>query len=453
MNDKLAGDLRSLLGHGAVLAEIDQRRQYGGDESGLSAGTPRLVVRPDHRERAAEAIRFLYELGVPMVPRGAGSGKAGGCIAHEDEVVISCEALNAPPQISEEHLFVEVGAGTIAGDIDRAAARHQLFYPPDPNSLDWSFIGGNVATNAGGPRAVKYGLTGHYLLGMSCVLPNGDLVELGGQPLKCVAGSNLQGLLLGSEGIHGLITDLRMRLIPRPRFVATGLLTFAGAQEAADGIQALFQLGELPRTLELLDETSCQSLQAQDDSPIPMDARAALIIETDGEEDQAYDALARFADASGANNVLVASTPSERERVWGPRRVLSKVLKARAAFKISEDIAVPRGRIAEAIATIRSMAAEAGILAATYGHAGDGNLHVNLLWDQAEQRDAVEDLSLAIFKLAISMGGTITGEHGVGLAKRHVLPLEIGPERMAMEWRIKKSLDPKNLFNRGKVLS
>ncbi len=453
MKDPLAADLQRILGAEGVIDRLEHRRDYGGDESGLAGGVPRLVVRPNHRERAAETIRFLYEQGVPMVPRGAGSGKAGGCIANEREVVLSSELLDEAPRVAPEHFSVDAGAGCLTIGLDTAAAKHGLFYPPDPNSLEYSTIGGNVATNAAGPKAVKYGLTGHYLLGLSCVLPTGELVELGAQALKCVAGSNLHGLLLGSEGLHGLITDVRMRLIPRPTFVATALLLFKSTNAAAEGVQGILATGSLPRTLELLDEQSCDCLRLQESSPIPSEAGAALILEADGEEVQAMDELARFASAAGAMDVLVASTSKDRERIWAPRRELSRALKAQAKFKISEDIAVPRGRIAEAIVCIRRMAKEQGVTAATYGHAGDGNLHVNLLWNDENQRETVKELSDDIFRLAVEMGGTITGEHGVGLAKRHVLPLELGSERMGMEWRIKNALDPKNLFNPGKVLS
>jgi len=194
-------------------------------------------------------------------------------------------------------------------------------------------------------------------------------------------------------------------------------------------------------------------LRQSGSSPLPPGVGAALILEADGDEELAIESLGRFAAAAGALDTLVASSPAERERIWGPRRLLSKSLKAHATYKLSEDIAVPRGKIAEAISEIRRLADEQGVTAATYGHAGDGNLHVNLLWDREEQNTIVQALSLAIFELALELGGTITGEHGVGLAKRQVLPLETGPERMAMEWRIKNALDPKNLFNQGKVLS
>ena len=295
------------------------------------------------------------------------------------------------PVVQTSDLTIRSAAGTLAAKMDEQAALHDLFYPPDPNSLAISSIGGNVATNAGGPKAVKYGLTGHYLLGLTFVGARGEIVTTGANTIKSVAGTNLSGLLLGSEGTFGLITDVTMRLIARPQAVQTALLTFSSTAEAVASVGALFQTGLMPRCAELLDEISCDTIAQRQSHALPEGCRAAIILETDGSAEQSLDEMLTLTQAARPLETLVAQTPAHRERIWAPRRDLSIALAERRNLKVSEDIAVPRGRLSG-----RSIPFEQRLQTllevATYGHAGDGNLHVNILFDREEQRHEVEAL-------------------------------------------------------------
>lgn len=452
MSPALVGALAQRFGERCVVADPERCARYAGDWSGLSPQTPELVVRPETTEQAAELVAHLYQLGVPVTFRGAGTGKAGGCIPSPGSVVLSTERMNRAPLVRADDLVVSCSAGTLAARLDEEAAAHGLFYPPDPNSLAISSIGGNVATNAGGPKAVKYGLTGHYLLGLTYVGAQGEVVRTGADTIKSVAGTNLSGLLLGSEGTFGLITEVTMRLVARPQTVQTALLTFESTAAAVQAVGALFRSGVMPRCAELLDEISCDTIRNLEQHALPQGCQAALILETDGTEDQSLDELLTLTEAAQPLETMVAQTPSQRERIWAPRRDLSVALRDRRALKVSEDIAVPRGQLATAVERIREAASATPFEVATYGHAGDGNLHVNILFDREAQRAEVEALQDHVFRIAIDLSGTITGEHGIGLAKRHALPWEAGAARMALEHRLKAVMDPKLLFNPGKVL-
>ena len=452
MNVRLAKDIKTQFGAQSVVDEPSRCEQYAGDWSGLTPCTPELVVRPQSTEQASAIIAHLYRLGVPMTLRGAGTGKAGGCIPSIGSVVVTTELMTDTPTVQTDDLTIRSAAGTLAAEVDQQAAVHDLFYPPDPNSLAISSIGGNIATNAGGPRAVKYGLTGHYLLGLTYVGAQGQVINTGANTIKSVAGTNLSGLLLGSEGTFGLITDVTMRLIARPQAVQTALLTFKSTAEAVASVGALFQTGLMPRCAELLDEISCDTIAQRQSHALPDGCRAAIILETDGTPEQSLDDMLTLTQAARPVDTLVAQSAAHRERIWAPRRDLSIALAERRALKVSEDIAVPRGQLCTAVAVIRSAASQTPFEVATYGHAGDGNLHVNILFDDEQQRAEVEALQDQVFKIAIDLGGTITGEHGVGLAKRHALPWEAGASRMGVERRIKSAMDPQGLFNPGKVL-
>ena len=340
--------------------------------------------------------------------------------------------------------------------LQSAVEAQGLFYPPDPNSQAVCSIGGNLADNAGGPRALKYGVTRDYVLGVEAVLPNGDLIKAGHRSWKGVAGYDLTQLLVGSEGTLAVIVKAMLKLIPLPRAVATMIAFFPDEDAAALGVQKIFGAGLLPRACELLDGPTMRYVSPKAPFKFPENVGGALIVEHDGNSDEmVMEELARSGEMcseAGAIDVVAAQDEAQRRRIWETRRMISTALMSVRPFKISEDVAVPRGQLIEMIRRVRAIGDRYGLPVACYGHAGDGNLHANLLFGSSEERDrshaAVDDLLQA----AIDLGGTITGEHGVGLAKRAFLAKEQSRELIQIQRQIKKAFDPENLLNPGKIL-
>ena len=311
-----------------------------------------------------------------------------------------------------------------------------------------------MAENAGGPRALKYGVTRDYVLGMEWVMPNGEVLRVGRQTIKGVAGYDLVGLLVGSEGTLGVATELTLQLLPLPRVVQTALLVFDDVYSAARAVTAILAGGILPRTLELLDDVSIRAVDGKGFN-FPVGTGAAVLAEVDGNQDEAVFSelaqLSEIATAHGAKETLLAQGDAQREKLWAARRTVSTALRSLARHKLSEDIAVPRSAIADTIAKLKAMGEELGLVVATYGHAGDGNLHANILYESQEQRPTVDRALHRMAELAISVGGTITGEHGVGLAKRDLLPLEQSAPVLLLQRQLKALFDPKGLLNPGKI--
>jgi len=372
----------------------------------------------------------------------------------EGGVVLSLERMKAIKRLSVEDLTAVVEPGVITGDFMKAAEEVGLFYPPDPNSWEWCTLGGNVAENAGGPRALKYGVTRDYVLGMEWVMPKGEVLRVGRQTIKGVAGYDLVGLLVGSEGTLGVATELTLQLLPKPKVVQTALLIFADVQQAARAVSAVLAGGILPRTLELLDEVSIRAVDGKGFN-FPSGTGAAVLAEVDGNQADAVFAelaqLGEIAAAHGAKETLLAEGDAQRERLWAARRTVSTALRSLAKHKLSEDIAVPRSAIPDTIQKLKAMGVELGLTVATYGHAGDGNLHANILYDSQDQRPKVELALRRMAELAVSVGGTITGEHGVGLAKRDLLPLEQSAGVLQLQRQLKALFDPEGLLNPGKI--
>ncbi|MEL6189609.1 MAG: FAD-linked oxidase C-terminal domain-containing protein, partial [Myxococcota bacterium] len=351
-------------------------------------------------------------------------------------------------------MTVDVSAGTVLSVLWRAVEERGLFYPPDPNSFDLCTIGGNIACNAGGPRALKYGVTRNYVLGLEVVLPGGQVLQVGKRTLKHVTGYDLAGLIVGSEGTLGVITKATLRLLPKPAAVETGLVTFSHVGEAARALTLLLAEGHSPRVLELLDHHALDAVRRSSPGVFPEDAGALIIIETDGHSQaRAFEDLERLAARcleEGALDVQVAHNEADRRRIWKPRNTLSESLRTTAEAKISEDIVVPRSRIPDFIATAGALSERHGVRVATYGHAGDGNLHVNVLFDEAN-RQAAEAAVVDVMKEAVAFGGTLSGEHGLGLTKRAFLPFEHPPEKIAVQRALKATLDPLDILNPGKI--
>jgi glycolate oxidase len=438
-----------------VVADPERLEAYGRDESDLGAYPPDVVVLVEGAEDVRKIFAVASRLRVPVVPVAARSGKSGGVLAVRGGIAVSFERMNRILEISPEDLVARVEPGVVTGVLQAEVERHGLFYPPDPNSLDMCTIGGNVAENAGGPRALRYGVTREYVLGLTVVVPTGEVLRVGRRSIKGVAGYDLTGLLVGSEGTLGIVTEVTLKLLPRPRHVATALVVFESVAVAARAVSRVLAAGILPRCLELLDDVSLAAAAKTSPYRFPPGAGAALLVETDGnDEEQVFAEIVRVAEAvrgDAAGEVVVAQNEAQRREIWETRKYLSVNLKALHPLKLSEDVAVPRSRIPEMIERAKAIGRARGLAVATYGHAGDGNLHCNVLFDRAEERPAVDAAVAEILRAAVDLGGTITGEHGVGLAKRDFLEYEQGRDVVLLERRLKAVFDPLGILNPGKI--
>jgi glycolate oxidase len=449
-------ELRALLPPERLIAgDADRLEPYGRDESDLGAFPPDAVALVESAEEVRAVFAAAARHWVPVVPIGARSGKSGGSLAVRGGIAVSVERMNRILEISPEDLVARVEPGVVTGVLQAEVERHGLFYPPDPNSLDTCTIGGNVAENAGGPRALKYGVTREYVLGLTVVVPTGEVLRLGRRSIKGVAGYDLTGLFVGSEGTLGIVTEATLKLLPRPRHVATALVAFPTVEAAARAVSRVLAQGVIPRCLELLDDVSLAAAATTSPLPLPAGAGAALLVETDGnDEEQVFAEIVRVAETvkgDAAGEVIVAQNEAQRREVWETRKFLSVNLKKLHPMKLSEDVAVPRSRIPEMIARAKEIGRARGLAVATYGHAGDGNLHCNVLFDREGERPAVDAAVAELLRAAVDLGGTITGEHGVGLAKRDFLELEQGREVVALERRLKALFDPLGILNPGKI--
>lgn len=453
VND-LRRDLEAELPSRQIIADPDRMERYAEDWSKAGTFLPDLVVTARRTADVQAVLRGANRHGVPVTPRGLGTGKSGGALPICGGVVLSLEEMSAVHEVSRDDMCIVAGAGTITKDVMDAAEAEGLFYPPDPNSYAICSIGGNVACNAGGPRALKYGVTKNYVLELELVLPTGEAMRVGKRTIKHVTGYDLAALLVGSEGTLGVITECTMRLIPLPAAVSTALVSFHDARRAAEALNRMLGSGIVPRTLELLDHEALRVVRQKTPGRFPENAGALFILETDGQdESRAFADLSTAAEIClnhGALDVQVAQTEVQRERIWEPRRVLSVTLSESAPKKISEDVSVPRGRLPELIDRVHRIGENRGVRVAAYGHAGDGNLHVNVLFDEATAEHAeraVED----VLHTAIELGGTISGEHGIGYAKRRFLPWEHSPGKLSIQRALKNTLDPHNILNPGKI--
>jgi glycolate oxidase len=438
-----------------VTGDRDRLEAYGRDESDLGAHPPDVAVLVESAEEVQAIFAVATRHRVPVVPVAARSGKSGGILAVRGGIAVSVERMNRILEVSPGDLVARVEPGVITGALQAEVERHGLFYPPDPNSLELCTIGGNVAENAGGPRALKYGVTREYVLGLTAVVPTGEVLKVGRRSIKGVAGYDLTALLAGSEGTLGIVTEVTLKLLPRPRHVSTALVVFASVDAAARAVTRVLAAGVLPRCLELLDDVSLAAAAKTSPFRFPPGAGAALLLETDGNDaEQVFAEIVRVAElvqGDAAGEVIVAQNEAQRREIWETRRYLSVNLKALHPMKLSEDVAVPRSRIPEMIARAKELGGRHGLAVATYGHAGDGNLHCNVLFDRAEERPRVDQAVADILRAAVDLGGTITGEHGVGLAKRDFLEYEQGRAVVALERKLKALFDPLGILNPGKI--
>ena len=457
MDTQLIDRLVKIVGKEGVLHTPEDLAVYSYDGT-FAESRPDVVVLPETTEQVSQVVKLAAEARVPLVPRGMGSGLAAGSIPLPSGGIVLClTRMNRILEIDTENATVRAEAGVVTADLQTAVEKHGLFYPPDPSSIRHSTIGGNIACNAGGPRCLKYGVTGDYVLGLTVVLADGRILRTGGKPIKDVTGYDLNGLFTGSEGTLGLITEALLRLIAKPRYAETALAEFASLADASRTVNAILTAGIVPATLELMDQTAIICIEEAMHLGLQTDVEASLLIETDGSDEQTVlrevEACARICQESGARSVKMAQNEAERSSLWKARRSISPALARKAPNKLGEDITVPRSAIPEVVQRLRAISAKYGLPIVIFGHAGDGNLHPNILFDkrQPEQWAKVEQMVGEIFAASLAVGGTLSGEHGVGVLKRPYLKRALGPVSIEIQRRIKQALDPLNILNPGKM--
>ncbi|MEW6524659.1 MAG: FAD-linked oxidase C-terminal domain-containing protein [Bacillota bacterium] len=424
---------------------------YGYDSSFIAGRAGAVVLASSARQVRAVAA-WSYRRGIPLVPRGAGTGLAGGSVPMAGSVVLSLERMNAIVHVDQAERLATVEAGVVTADLHRRAEAMGLFYPPDPASSDASTLGGNIAAGAGGPRGLKYGVTRGYVHGLDLVLPGGEELTLGGG-----VAPGLCHLFTGSEGTLGIITRAVLRLIPRPEYRVTMLAVFDVLEDAAHAINDIMATGVVPSTLEIMDQASIRCVESYAPSGLPLDAAALLLIETDGMEKTARrEARAVIAACRqrNARQVHTAANPVEAARLWKGRKAIPAAVVRVRPVKISEDATVPRSRVPEFIVRLHEIGHRHRLPLFIWGHAGDGNLHPNLVAHPGDPDElhraqaAVADL----FAAALELGGTLSGEHGVGLAKAPFLPGQAGPPGIDYMRRVRRAFDPRGLMNPGKII-
>lgn len=454
MTAGLEADLRALVGDAGVARASDSRFHRDATETQGLQGTPDAVVLPASTDEVAAVVGWCYARDLAIVPRGGGSGFAGGCVPVEGGVVVDLQRMRRVRALDPLLWRMQVEAGLRTSEIHRLARENGLWFPPDPGAAEQSQIGGNIATNAGGPHAFKYGVTGRWVTGLEAVVAPGEVIEVGGPLRKDVAGYDIASLLIGSEGTLGIVTAAWLRLIPAPAAAAPVVGAFADARTACDAIEAVFASGVVPSAIEYLDVGALAAARGTYPFELPDGDALLVLCEADGTEAEAVAGAAelRAALEEGAMAVHSPSDPAEVAALWRWRDSVSIAVEARRGGKVSEDIAVPLDRLADAIEATLTIGAEHGLEACSWGHAGDGNLHSTFLVDphDADEVERAHRAAAALFAAAAEMGGSITGEHGVGWVKRGNLELQWPPAAIELHRAIKRTLDPKNLLNPGK---
>jgi len=453
---KIIDELKSIVGERYVLSSPEDLVAYSYDATFTSA-RPELVVLPANTEEVSSIIEVANRAMLPVVPRGMGTGLAAGSIPFSGEIILSLTRMDRLLDLDRENMMVTAEAGIITSELADAVAREGYFYPPDPSSVDHSTLGGNVACNAGGAHCLKYGITGDYVMALEVVLADGRVMRVGGKTIKNVTGYDLVSLLVGSEGTLAVITEVTVRFISAPETERTAQAIFPRLTDAGRAINAVLASGANPSLVEIMDETAIKSVEEYLHIGLPLDVEAILLIQTDGgaaEAARGIETAAEICRQSGAREVRVADTPQESDEMWKARKAISGSLGRIRPNKLGEDITVPHSAVPETIVRIKEISAKRDLPIVIFGHAGDGNLHPNILFDKRDQEEyervkaAVGDL----FRAAVEVGGSLSGEHGVGVLKRPYLEMALGSVAVEMQQRIKRVWDPNNILNPGKVL-
>jgi len=461
IDEGIRGRLREIVGEENVSVSAEDKETYSHDEVAELHHEPEVVVRVTSAEQVSRILRLANEANFPVTPRGAGQGLSGGAVPVFGGVVMTLEKMKGILEIDQDNLMATVEPGVITGDLHREVEALGLFYPPDPASLDSCSIGGNIAENAGGPRAIKYGITRDYVCGLEAVLPSGEIVTMGGKLVKDVTGYDLMQLLIGSEGTLAVITKVILRLLPLPSERVDLLVPFDDFHAASRSVSEVIKNRIVPTAMEFMGKDSILAAEALTEKEMPFhDAEAHLLVTVDGNDKAAveaeYERIGEICLEQGARDVLVADNPRLRDKLWEARRLIIEALQHLSPEGImdTQDLVVPRAKIAELLSRIKEIAGRHSLKIVCFGHAGDGNVHVNVIKDvpDEEWRAKKGPVAEEMYEAALSLQGSITGEHGIGLTRKQYLPMAVDEHRIGIMRRIKEVFDPKCILNPGKIL-
>ena len=447
--------LEEIAGRDKVVTDIEDKICFGFDSTRLQY-LPDVIVKVKDSRQISSILKFANEYKIPVTPRGAATGLSGGCLAVNGGILLVLLEMNRIYEVNPIDLLIEVEAGAITVDVDKAASKHKLFYPPDPGSIKTSTIGGNIAENAGGLRGLKYGVTKDYVNSMEVVLPTGEIINIGTRTVKSVVGYNLVDLMVGSEGTLGVVTKATLGLLPVPPARASLLALFNNLTEAAKTVRDIVAEGVITATLELVDNVTINAIEDYLKIGLDRNVGAMLLIEVDGQQgsvDIEAEVIKKVCAQNNALSCKLAASEKERDVLWSARRAALSSLARIKPSTILEDATVPRSRIVELVEAVNSIAKKYDIMIGTFGHAGDGNLHPTILTDlrDKEEEKKVEKVIEEIFIETVKLDGTLSGEHGIGLTKARFLKLEISDEVYKLMKKIKQALDPNNILNPGKL--
>lgn len=438
----------SSFDEGALLAcGVDASREHA---------RPFGLVRPRETSQIAELLKWAAKERIPVYPRARATNKVGGCVPVRHGVVVSMLDMNRILDVDARDFVTEVEPGVITADLQKAVEAQGLFYPPDPASLKISTIGGNISTCAGGMRAVKYGVTRDYVLGLEAVIPGGEIIRTGGRTHKNVVGLDLTRLLVGSAGTLGLITRATLKLLPLPETSASVLIGFRDLSGCLKGAESVFSCGILPTAMELMDHNTIRALELHFEVPWSSGTGGLLLLKIDGSEESVATDLDRIEQALAAveTTFMEKGAGEEQEKLWELRRVISPAAFNLAPDKQGEDVAVPRGKVARAIEDYHEIGTELGVIVLCFGHLGDGNIHVSVMYDKSisGQNENALLAKKRIFQRTLDLGGTLSGEHGIGLTKAGYIRMQLGETELRLMNGIKRTFDPRNIMNPGKVV-
>ncbi len=456
----LLEEIKSIVGAAYFFTDEESFAKYGSDETEKLHYTPQVVVKPRTAEEISKLLILCNQHLIPVTPRGAGTGLTGGALPHLGGLVISMERFNTILDLDERNLQVTTEPGVITEVLQNTVKEKGLFYPPDPASKGSCFIGGNISENSGGPKAVKYGVVKDYVLNLETVLPTGEIIWTGSNVLKNATGYNLTQLIVGSEGTLGIVTKIVLRLIPHPKFDVLMLAPFNSLEKASEAVSAIFRAGITPSAMELMEIESIKLASKLCESSaitITEDLAAHLIIEVDGNDMDVLmkemEAIAEVLANYEVGELYFADDAQQKNELWKIRRKANEASVA-AGYTIEEDTVVPRAELPKLIKGVKALATENGFKVVSYGHAGDGNLHIRInhpKYKKSYENEEIQGILIKIFELVKSLGGTISGEHGIGLIQKSFMPVMFDKVTMELMRGIKKVFDPNNILNAGKI--